>query len=720
VDEFQDTSGNQIHLPDRLTAGWSDGDGRSLFLVGDPMQSIYRFRKAEVSLFIDAWNGRLFRQIQLQRLRLSVNFRSTKPIVDWVNRAFPLVMPDHNDAVLGAVRYSAASTSPGVVNHGEVVIQVLPGRDDEEEARRVIEVIRKCDMDESIAILVRSRSHASEILAALDKLKQRESRFRYKAIDFTPLAETTVIRDLVSLTLALLQPADRLAWLALLRTPFIGMDLADLDELVGGDAGNIILDAIMEATTGELPTLGVDGHQRLERCGPLLLAGVNLRGRQTVRLVVESTWISLGGPACVQNNSELDDSATYFDLLDALQAENLPIDRDTLDQRMAKLYAQPDADASGDLQVLTIYAAKGLQFDTVIVPALNRATAGDKPRLLHWFELVDEDKIVLSPMRNSAEKEQQKKSGDLIKFINNIEKNRQRLENGRLLYVASTRAVHSLHLFAAIKPGAKGEIKPQSSTLMAGLWPAIEAEHTPLITLAAEKLQQAQADHADVKGEVDAASLNLTQDYRRLASDWRLPALPASVKVNVVDAIESQDYVEFSWAGEDARLAGNLVHRLLQLIGDHGVDRWETNGGTAYYTHWCHQQLACEGVRETKAASITTAVLSAVENCLASRQGQWILQNHEDAHCEYAITAVLDEQARNLVLDRTFIADNTRWIIDYKTSSHGGGDLEGFLKNEAKRYRDQLRRYKQAMAITETRPIRTALYFPLLDRLVEP
>ena len=72
-----------------------------------------------------------------------------------------------------------------------------------------------------------------------------------------------------------------------------------------------------------------------------------------------------------------------------------------------------------------------------------------------------------------------------------------------------------------------------------------------------------------------------------------------------------------------------------------------------------------------------------------------------------------------MVLDRTFIENGTRWIIDYKTSSHGGGDLKGFLNNEAERYREQLQRYRNAVAINEDRPIRTALYFPLLDRFCE-
>ena len=148
VDEFQDTSHSQIRLLDQLTAGWCDGDGRTLFLVGDPMQSIYRFRKAEVSLFIKAWQGQLFDQIQLHPLQLRVNFRSTRPIVDWVNETFPEVMPRESDPVMGAVCYSDADTKPQVSDKGAVTIKVLSERDDEEEARQVIKVIESCDPNE--------------------------------------------------------------------------------------------------------------------------------------------------------------------------------------------------------------------------------------------------------------------------------------------------------------------------------------------------------------------------------------------------------------------------------------------------------------------------------------------------------------------------------------------------------------------------------------------
>jgi len=522
----------------------------------------------------------------------------------------------------------------------------------------------------------------------------------------------------VSLTLALIQPVDRLAWLATLRAPYIGLDLADLDALVAGNPDDIILDAIRTA-----------GHQRLLRTEPMLLDAVNRRGRQSVRSLTESTWVNLGGPACVENTSELDDAATYFDLIETLEDEELPIDRDTLDQRMENLYAEPDAGADGKLQVLTIYAAKGLQFDTVILPGLNRQPASDKSKLLYWFELFGEEglagegRIVMSPMRNNADQEKRKKSGDLIEFIANNEKQRQGLEDGRLLYVAATRAVHSLYLFAAIKLNSGNEIKANSRSLLGCLWAAIQSEQIPLIRQAAEELQALAPDETPEERPIPA----LPQQFRRLGADWQLPCLPESVQlIGTETAVEHgvelnrlHDYIEFNWAGEDARLTGNLVHRLLQLIGNEGLENWQAGGGISKRESWCRQQLASAGVRDQKADRIITLVSRAINNCLASEHGKWILESREEAHNEYAITAVLDGQARNLVLDRTFIEDGTYWIIDYKTSSHSGGDLEGFLKNETERYREQLQRYKIAVAITETLPIRTALYFPLLDRFCE-
>jgi ATP-dependent exoDNAse (exonuclease V) beta subunit len=714
VDEFQDTSSSQILLLRRLTAGWAGGDGRSLFLVGDPMQSIYRFRKAEVSLFIETWEGRIFDQLEMQNLRLEVNFRSTRPLVDWVNQSFPAVMPKRNDPVMAAVCYSPSRTRPNVGADGGVELQLSCGRDDRQEAQRLVDIIARTPEQETIAVLVRSRNHAVEVLAALDRLKQDQPRFRYQAMDFFRLAETPLIQDLVSLTLALAQPADSLAWFSVLRAPFAGLDLADLEKLAAADGEGLVIDALRlcrsDADEEGLPGLSEDGRQRLARITPPLLAAAARRGRQSSRSLVEAAWLALGGPACLQHAGELDDARTYFELLESLAAEQASIDRESLELRLQSLFAKPDPDASGHLKVMTVYAAKGLEFDHVILPGLNRTPAGDPSRLVHWFELAGTDRMVLSPMRNAEDKARHRNSGDLIRFIADTESRRKRFEDGRLLYVAATRAVRKLHLLGALEPRANGELRPNRGSLLEVLWPAVSEAVRPGL------LEDAEQQSPEPALQLQSGAGGISQTWRRLAPDWTLPEPPDGVATTEPGPPESRDYIEFSWAGEGARLAGVLVHRLLQQAGMLGPERWARTGIDTL-APWCRNYLAARGLPPQEAEPIVASVEQAMRRCLATETGHWILSERPDAQCELAITAMQDGRPRSLVLDRTFVEGGVRWIIDYKTSSHAGGDLEGFLRSETERYTPQLRRYRAALA--GELPIRTALYYPLLDRLCE-
>ena len=707
VDEFQDTSHGQVRLLERLTAGWSAGDGRTLFLVGDPMQSIYRFRKAEVSLFIRACEGGLFGQLGLETLKLTVNFRSAAPVVDWVNRVFPEVMPEEDDTVTGAVRYSPSETAPGAPEEGRVSLQFTAAREDAEEARRVADLVAACPADDSIAILVRSRNHASEILALFDRLKTGDPRYRYRAVEFTPLAETPLIRDLLSLTLALEQPADRLSWLALLRAPFIGLDLADLDALAGGRDAPVVPEAIAASLGAGGSVLTPAGTTRLQRSGPVLLDAMERVGRGPIRDRVESAWLRLGGPACARHRGELADADAYFDLLDALEAEGLAVDRDSLNTRLGDLYAQPDADAGERLQVMTIYGAKGLEFGTVILPGLNRQTRGNDPQLLHWFELAESDQVVMCAMRDVRERLDP--AGDLVSYIGTVERRRQSMETGRLLYVAATRAVRQLHLLAAVAPRLNDRVAPRGDTLAASLWPAVGEEQSDAILADAE-----QRGDAPEPGEDP-----LPQVHRRLRTNWTLPVPPGAVEQFPPEPESTAEYVEFRWAGEAARLAGNLVHRLLQEVAEAGEERWRARGGFAAAESWCRAKLKAEGVAGAAAEPVIDRARRALERCLASERGRWILAARDEAASELALTAVLGGRPVNLVIDRSFVDAGERWIVDYKTGEHRGGDLEGFLESEVERYRPQLQRYRAALALSESRPIRTALYFPLIDRFLE-
>ena len=96
VDEYQDTSPSQARLLELLVAGWEPADGRSLFCVGDPMQSIYAFREADVTLFLQAQRQGIG-GVALDAERLGRNFRSSSAIVDWVNETFSARLPAADD-----------------------------------------------------------------------------------------------------------------------------------------------------------------------------------------------------------------------------------------------------------------------------------------------------------------------------------------------------------------------------------------------------------------------------------------------------------------------------------------------------------------------------------------------------------------------------------------------------------------------------------------------
>jgi ATP-dependent exoDNAse (exonuclease V) beta subunit len=100
------------------------GDGNTLFLVGDPMQSIYRFRNAEVEQFVAARAHGIGR-LPLEPLTLAVNFRSTRPVIDWHNDAFSRVLPARDDLRREAVAFTPSRPAPSSSCEGRVVVHAF-------------------------------------------------------------------------------------------------------------------------------------------------------------------------------------------------------------------------------------------------------------------------------------------------------------------------------------------------------------------------------------------------------------------------------------------------------------------------------------------------------------------------------------------------------------------------------------------------------------------
>ena len=709
MDEFQDTSFNQYELLTRLTAGWQPGDGHSLFVVGDPMQSIYRFREAEVGLFLAAREHGIG-QVPLEFLRLAVNFRSQQGIVDWINQNFPHILPSDDNVVSGAVSYAPSTAfhpqlQADAVTVHQSLVHSSQKRDDNAEAREIVTIVQQAKIehpDGTIAILVRGRNHLVQIVEQLQMAK-----LRFQAVEIERLAHRSVVQDLLALTRALSHIGDRIAWLAVLRAPFCGLTLEDLHTLAGDDYNRTIIDLLHQEQRME--QLSEDGHARIVRVLPVLNTALSEQARCSLRSSIEGSWIALGGPACVTNETDLEDAEVYLQLLEKLgNAGDVP-DIQDLNKQIEKHFSMPDVEADGLLQLMTIHKSKGLEFDTVIMPGLGRSPKHDDEKLLHWLERGRESgnsDLLLAPI--SAHGEDQNL---MTAYLQQLDKKKGRFEDSRLLYVAATRAKQRLYLFghAGTQEQDGGlELKdPPKDSLLARLWCVVENDFKSL--LAEQDIGTSLLE--DVLEPVVNAPVR-----PRLATDWSLLAPPDSIQISdtTVEGVEGE-LIEFGWAGETARHVGTVVHRLLQHIGTVGVDHVKS-GDLRRFVQIGRKMLARLGVPEGRIKVALEEIDAALQVALEDERSRWILSGlHEKADCELALSGKRGSSIDHMVIDRTFVDEHgTRWIIDYKTGAHTGGGVDEFLDREQERYRQQLERYAVIMSKMEERPIRLGLYFPLL------
>ncbi|HQU16354.1 MAG: hypothetical protein B7Z66_12875 [Chromatiales bacterium 21-64-14] len=704
VDEFQDTSYSQYELLRRLTAGWEPGDGRTLFLVGDPMQSIYRFREADVALYLHT-RRRGIGGIVPETLTLSVNFRSRAGVVEWVNRHFPVVFPPCEDPDTGAVTYVAATPWHDADPAPAVHLHPLPPGRADAEAQQVVHLIRDAQTQDPggrTAILVRARTHLGAILPAL-----RAAGLRYQALDIEPLAGRPVVQDLLALTRALLHPADRVAWLAVLRAPWCGLCLADLHALAGGDRVRTLRELCDDPQ--RMANLSDDGRARLARVRAVLEAARAQRQRRALRTWVEGVWLALGGPAC-GDATALADARVFLGLLETLDEGGDLADLDTLEERVGQLYAQPDVEAPDTLQIMSLHKAKGLEFDTVIVPGLDRRPPADSARLLRWIETGTADghaDVLLAPIAPAGNEED-----PIYRYVKSVDGARARHEAGRLLYVAATRARRRLHLLgrARMKSTDAGPqlLAPQAGSLLSLLWPVVEGRFRE--TLAAETVSAPVPD--------TAPAVAVPRALRRVPAGWRTPSPPddvawtpprASTPPSVTD-------LEFQWVRDTTRHAGTVVHRALRRIAQEGVAAWDAARVQDCRGTW-RAALIRLGVAPDALEAALERVTRALHGVLEDPRAHWILSgDHTEAHSEYALTGTRDGVIRRVVIDRTFVdQDGTRWIIDFKTGGHEGAGVETFLDREQTRYRPQLEGYGALLRSAESRPVRLGLYFPLLQ-----
>lgn len=722
IDEFQDTSPVQMRLIEKLIEGWEPDDGRTLFCVGDPMQSIYRFRKADVSLFLQAAEQGIG-HLPMTRLQLSRNNRSFPAVVKWINDAFSEVFPSVDNINQGAISYREfIATHPPTDGEGVTVHPlVIDTHSDEDvddgsvsskliEAHYVADLIVRLRAEQpkakKIAVLVRSRSHLQELVS---EIRRNYAHLKFQALEIEHLDDRQTVQDAFSLTCALMHRADRVHWLNLLRAPWCGLTLSDLHALSADNHRATIWQLMHESE--RIQTLSADGQLRLIHVTKVLTAAFEQHGRIPMRRWLESTWLQLGGGKCLIEAGDNRDVQVFFDLVEKV-SRNGYLDIAALELAMQKLYAKPDIEADESLQFLTIHKSKGLQFDTVILPALNRPPRNSDHELVLWQEVMINHHLHLIAAPLTMVKNGRTKSNaapSVYDFLKGLETQRSDNEIVRLLYVAATRTERCLHLIASIQTNAKGEIKPKAKSLLKVLWPVVEEDFklaTPLGNQAAKPL----VDFPQFKSQLQR--LPVVELNHIGSAEFASSAIPFDAADNGNPVLENLS--EYLQGVDLQRHCGTLAHLYMQLLASADFKSWDEgrlHRCLPAMVSWLQQQ----GHTLTIAKQGAAQVLAALQATLASEEGQWLLKAHSAAASELSLMQAQVGSIKNHIIDRTFIENGTRWIVDYKlTAQNEIGDPA----TAAEQHRPQLSRYA-SLFLQEKLPIKIAVFFLSLARLVE-
>ncbi|HEV2645628.1 MAG TPA: 3'-5' exonuclease, partial [Acidobacteriaceae bacterium] len=561
----------------------------------------------------------------------------------------------------------------------------------------------------TLAVLVRSRNHLDEIVSALRRQPESSSaqpRIPFRAVEIEFLHERQEILDLTALTRALLHPADRVAALAILRAPWCGLSLADLHTLTGADDPALRHQSIPRLLADRGHLLPPDACDRLTRIWTVLQSAVRHRARLTTAQLVERAWLTLGGDTWL-TSTQLTNTRRFFQLLDQLEdqleAEAQIIDPTLLETRLRTLYAEPDPipPHTPFLELLTIHKAKGLEWDVVLIPALERATANNRARLLTWSELSSSDSpstaahIMLAPIPGRGEP-----SKALNAWLNSIHKSRETAETKRLFYVACTRARQELHLFASPTLTAAGTPALPADSLLKAAWPAAALHFaaastasptaTPITTqtwaqsLASESPTESEplalAAAAEAILQFPAAteatsSRSATPILQRLPTDFDPTARftptkpcpsdpelaegeepPHSLRSTITpDAASSPThlYVSRPEGSYAARSFGNTIHALLDVLATriaHGDTPATLLAELPVWLPRISSLLRADGLPRPTIDRLTREALTALTQTLNDPDGQWLLASHAGSSNEFSLTA----EASVSEIDRDF------------------------------------------------------------------
>ncbi|HEX6338260.1 MAG TPA: UvrD-helicase domain-containing protein [Jiangellaceae bacterium] len=731
LDEFQDTDPIQIELATRIAGGaaasagnWTDVDvpDGSLFVVGDPKQSIYRFRRADIATYLDA-QRRIGDDVALE-----TNFRTTEPVLDWVNHIFgrlitpvdgsqPAYRPlrAHRPAAPAGPPVTVFGTSP---HHAKATADEIRGNEAADVVAAVQTAIaerwqvehehrlpdgrtekrwRDVQLDD-IAILVPARTSLPHLEDALEA-----AGIPYRAEASSLVYRTREVRDLLMAARATDDPSDALAVVNALRSPLFGCGDDDLWTWYSAGGRWNILAPVPDAVPDDHPVRSAVGylkrlHNRRTWLAPSEVLARIVDDRRMLEAAVDGprgrdVWRRL---RFVVDQARAWSSAEHGALRDYLAWAERQADEAA---RVAEAVL-PERDTN-TVRIMTIHAAKGLEFPVVIVSGMS-----SKP-------FVQRTGVeVLWPPDGGCEfklrKDLQTAEYELAKPIDEQMGYHERL---RLLYVACTRArdhlVVSLHRKQRSRPPADERNRTNAELLAS----ACETAPSQVVLGAAGEAGAARvpaamvrvvepppaysewrAAMAAVRSAADRPSaVSASQFEGTFSADAVRPA--ASDRLGAPDdpglAKDARDLELPPWnKGRYGTAVGRAVHGVLQSV-DLGTGAGMAEAVAA--------QVLAEGVAEHTDA-VGALARSALESDVVRRAAprpHWR---------ETYVGTVIGDRVLEGFIDLVYEDDDGLVIVDYKTDTVPAAALD----RRVAYYRPQVAAYVAGLAAATGRPVARA------------
>jgi len=696
IDEFQDTNPTQwrliLPLLEEMAAGGERP--RSLFIVGDAKQSIYRFRRGNPQLLGVAAQW-MQSHLQAGSIHLDHSWRSSPAVMEFVNRVFQHpdiegLLPDfqthttHQGELWGRVELwpliETQNEAHAVEYNGlrNPLQQARPltvdrryYREGQAIAQRIQELIeQKTARYNDILILMRSRTHLADYEAAL-----RDQGIPYLSLDRGTLLQSLEIRDLEALLVVLMTPQDNLSLAQVLRSPIFSATDEDLVLLVRESAG-----AWIERL--KVVSKDLDPDHLLSRAHRLLTAWRALAGRIPIhdlleRIFHDSNLLNRYQAACPDTQvARVRANLTRFIELalevDAGRYPSLPRFLDQVRQlrnleKEGPSQATPQSEHQQRVCLLTIHAAKGLEAAVVFLADSN--SPGSSPpgyqALVRWPAEADRpsDFLLLS---NSRQRD------SISKARYDLEQQEERRESANLLYVALTRAKNML-----VISGCEHSSRRTSSSWYEQMAKAVCDETAPGEAWIHSFKQAPVIEDAEAIRETDKVDID-----PRL--NQPIPTRPLCREI--APSRQLQDTAFESGAAE-GRNRGLAIHRMLQLAT-------QTQGGTLGAGDILSRVATESGL--TPDAPLLKQCWDEVSKLLDNRDLAWLFTPLTGTRTfnEVPIQYRRGQQTVYGVIDRLVVSDADIQLIDYKTHRI---DSESLAQQLAEHYKPQLELYREGI-----------------------